>query len=183
MSASDTTAVMAADQVRADPPPAAEMRLEIVHQAGDWSGLGARDDRLRRTARALAGHPRGQAAAGATAGIALSCDRVVRELNRLYRGQDKPTNVLSFPFPAVKAPSDGVRYLGDLILGAETVRHEAAKVNIPPLQHLQHLVVHGLLHLIGFNHVTDAEARQMETIEAEVLATLGIANPYDDRVA
>jgi probable rRNA maturation factor len=183
MSASEPTAVMTADEVRADPPPVGDMMLEIVLQAGDWSGLGVGEGRLRRAARALARHPRGRAAVGTTAGIALSCDRIVRELNRLYRGQDKPTNVLSFPFPAVVGSSGGVRYLGDLILAAETVRNEAAEANIPPLHHVQHLVVHGLLHLIGFNHLTDAEARQMETIEAEVLATLGIANPYDDHIA
>jgi probable rRNA maturation factor len=173
---------MASDAVKADSPPAADMTLEIVHQAGDWREFGGRDRRLRRAARALALHPRGRAAAGATATIALSCDRVVQELNRLYRGQDKSTNVLSFPFPTMMAPDRGVRYLGDLILAAETVRQEAAEANVPPLHHLQHLVVHGLLHLIGFNHTTDAEARQMEIIEAEVLATLGIANPYDDQV-
>jgi probable rRNA maturation factor len=183
MRASDPTPLMATDAVKADSPPAADMTLAIVHQAGDWRELGARDGRLRRAARELARHPRGRAAAGATATIALSCDQVVRELNRLYRGQDKPTNVLSFPFPTMMAPDGGVRYLGDLILAAETVREEAAEANIPPLHHLQHLVVHGLLHLIGFNHITDADARQMEMIEAEVLATLDIANPYDDHVA
>src|SRR5262249_37498196 len=130
------------------------MMLEIVHQAGDWSGFDALESSIRQAGRALARHPRGRAVAGASATIALSCDQTVRELNRSYRGQDNATNVLSFPHPLAMMPGGGIRYLGDLILAAETVRQEAIEANIPHLHHLQHLVVHGLLHLIDFNHVT-----------------------------
>ena len=69
-------------------------------------------------------------------------------------------------------------YLGDVVLAAETVVLEAAERGIAPTAHLQHLVVHGLLHLLGFDHDTDAEAERMEHLETEILATLGIANPY-----
>jgi probable rRNA maturation factor len=109
----------------------------------------------------------------------LADDRIVRELNAAYRGKDAQTNVLSFPFqpPPGGVPEDRP-YLGDVVLAAETVVLEAAERGIAPTAHLQHLVVHGLLHLLGFDHASDSEAERMEQLEAEILATLGIANPY-----
>jgi probable rRNA maturation factor len=107
----------------------------------------------------------------------LADDASLRALNRSYRGKDAATNVLSFPFQ----PAPGgcaVRHLGDVVLAAETVRKEAAEQGIPPAHHLQHLVVHGLLHLLGFDHDTDARAEAMERLEAQILVTLGIADPY-----
>ena len=110
--------------------------------------------------------------------------RMVRGLNATYRGKDAPTNVLSFPFqtPPGGVPEDAP-YLGDVMLAAETIGREAAEGGIAPTAHLQHLVVHGLLHLLGFDHTTDVEAEQMERIEVEILATLGIADPYAEPLA
>ena len=68
--------------------------------------------------------------------------------------------------------------MGDVVLAAETVRHEVADRGIEPRHHLQHLVVHGLLHLLGYDHQTEAAAEEMEGLEAEILATLGVADPY-----
>jgi probable rRNA maturation factor len=100
----------------------------------------------------------------------------VRRLNRTYRGKDAPTNVLSFPSRG-PAPDDGA-YLGDVVLAAETVRQEAVELGIEPGHHLQHLVVHGLLHLLGHDHQADAAAEEMERLEVEILATIGVADPY-----
>jgi probable rRNA maturation factor len=112
--------------------------------------------------------------------VVLASDAVVRRLNRTYRGKDRATNVLSFPFqrPPGAGPMEDGAYLGDVVLAAETVAGEAAERGIEPGHHLQHLVIHGLLHLLGRDHQTDAEAEAMERLEAEILGMIGIADPY-----
>jgi probable rRNA maturation factor len=107
----------------------------------------------------------------------LADDQFLRALNRTYRGKDAPTNVLSFPLRAGPGEYDG-EYLGDVALAAETISREAADHGIPVGHHFQHLVLHGVLHLIGFDHETNAQAALMERVEIEVLARLGIPNPY-----
>jgi probable rRNA maturation factor len=95
------------------------------------------------------------------------------------RGKDASTNVLSFPYqkqPGAAADDGG--YLGDVVLAAETVRQEAVASGVEPRHHLQHLVVHGLLHLLGYDHQADAAAEEMEGLETEILATIGVADPY-----
>ncbi len=108
----------------------------------------------------------------------LGDDALVRSLNATYRGKDKPTNVLSFPFQA-RARRREARHLGDVVLAAETIAREADEQDIPPVHHLQHLVVHGLLHLLGFEH-DDGRPRPKtwRRLEIEILATLGVADPY-----
>ncbi|MBN8532434.1 MAG: rRNA maturation RNase YbeY [Alphaproteobacteria bacterium] len=104
--------------------------------------------------------------------IALSGDRAVQHLNRDFRGKDKPTNVLSFP-------ADEPDYLGDVILAHGVVEREAKEQQKPFANHATHLVVHGVLHLLGYDHETDAEdAKKMESLEKRILAKLGIPNPY-----
>jgi probable rRNA maturation factor len=127
-------------------------------------------------AAAVARHP-ALTFAPASACVALSSAEAVRRLNRDYRHKDKATNVLSFPAPQHGAPGEP-RALGDVVLAAEVVRAEAENAGIAPRHHFQHLVVHGLLHLIGYDHEQDAEAAIMEGLETEVLRTLGIADPY-----
>ncbi|MGL4753403.1 MAG: rRNA maturation RNase YbeY [Aeromonadaceae bacterium] len=100
------------------------------------------------------------------------------ELNLTYRGKDKPTNVLSFPFecpPGVELP-----LLGDLVICRQVVEQEAQEQNKPLLAHWAHMVVHGSLHLLGYDHIEDDEAEEMEALEIEFLAALGYANPYQD---
>jgi probable rRNA maturation factor len=112
--------------------------------------------------------------------VVLADDAFVRRLNRDYRGRDEATNVLSFPADdddAVKALT-GPLLLGDIVLAFETVSGEAAARGLALDDHLSHLVVHGALHLLGYDHESTAEAGAMEGLETRVLAGLGIADPY-----
>ncbi|WP_417617422.1 rRNA maturation RNase YbeY [Oceanisphaera sp.] len=101
-----------------------------------------------------------------------------RELNYDYRGQDKPTNVLSFPFEA--PPGIALPLLGDLVICRQVVEREANEQHKPLEAHWAHMVVHGCLHLLGFDHIKDDEAEIMEAREIAILATLGMDNPYLD---
>jgi probable rRNA maturation factor len=103
-----------------------------------------------------------------------------RKLNAHYRGKDKPTNVLSFPaaMPAVTASSDEPQPLGDLVICSKVVSHEAREQRKKLRAHWAHLVVHGSLHLIGYDHERPADARRMERREVAVLKRLGFSNPY-----
>lgn len=109
--------------------------------------------------------------------ILLTDDAEVRRLNRDFRGQDKPTNVLSFP--SGLAPGLGAAdMLGDIVLAFETVAGEAVRDGKTLDAHLRHLVVHGMLHLLGYDHETDEDAAVMEEREVAILAGMGIADPY-----
>ncbi|MEO3427745.1 rRNA maturation RNase YbeY [Pelagibius sp. CAU 1746] len=116
-------------------------------------------------------------------------DAAQRILNRDWRGKDRPTNVLSFPnmdeAPAARAAgTDGPpRLLGDVVLARETVLGEAAEQGKSPADHVTHLLVHGLLHLLGHDHETAAEAEAMEALEREILGALDIADPYAPQTA
>jgi probable rRNA maturation factor len=154
------------------------LSLDILHEAGDWSRLGERDTLIADAGRALASDARFAARPPAEACVALSDDETVRTLNAQFRGKDKPTNVLSFPAPERFGAAGPRALLGDIVLAQETLEREAADQGVTAAHHLQHLVVHGLLHLLGFDHETDADADEMEGIEIEVLASLGIPNPY-----
>lgn len=106
--------------------------------------------------------------------IALESDAAVRRLNRTYRDQDKPTNVLSFP-----AAPDDTHFLGDIALARQTVLRECREQGKRPADHLTHLVMHGTLHLLGYDHeLGERQARQMEKLETRLLAAMGIADPY-----
>lgn len=99
-------------------------------------------------------------------------------LNRDYRGQDKPTNVLSFPFAA--PPGIELPLLGDLVVCRQVVEQEASAQRKPLMDHWAHMIIHGCLHLLGFDHIKDDEAQIMEAKEVVLLAQLGINNPYQD---
>jgi len=110
--------------------------------------------------------------------IALSSDREIQLLNARYRNQDKPTNVLAFPNGMMLAEADGHVFLGDVVIAYETLMNEAASEGKNPRHHLAHLVVHGVLHLFGYDHETDAEAEQMEHVERAILRSLNVPDPY-----
>ena len=105
--------------------------------------------------------------------LALMDDAAIQILNRDYRGKDKPTNVLSFPSGG-PAPM-----LGDIALALETVTREAGEKNISLADHTAHLIIHGFLHLQGYDHVAEAEASVMEALEIAALTDLNIDNPYE----
>jgi probable rRNA maturation factor len=110
--------------------------------------------------------------------ILLTDDQKMRALNRTWRGKDAPTNVLSFP--ASDDPTEP-GLLGDVALAYETTLDEAQSIGIAVSDHAAHLVVHGVLHLLGFDHMEEDEAEQMEALERQALASLGIADPYAER--
>jgi probable rRNA maturation factor len=120
------------------------------------------------------------------ASLLFADDAEVHELNREWRGKDKPTNVLSFPMlereDLLSLPAEGPpELLGDLALALETCAREASEKGISLEHHTAHLIIHGLLHLAGYDHeISPQDARQMESLEIKALALMGIADPYGD---
>jgi probable rRNA maturation factor len=117
--------------------------------------------------------------------IRFADDEEVRTLNRQYRGKDKPTNVLSFPMvqpdliETLANSDDGEILLGDIILACETCLREAGERGVSVEAHATHLIVHGTLHLLGYDHVQNDEADHMESLEREIMAQLGLHDPYE----
>ena len=144
-------------------------RVEVEVEADLWRTLPDAEALVRTAAEAALSQE------GALA-VLLTDDAAVRELNRRWRGKDAATNVLSFPAAATAAP-----WLGDVALAYETCAREAAEQGKPLGAHVTHLVAHGVLHLLGWDHQTDAEAEEMESLERQILARLGVADPYRDR--
>lgn len=163
-----------------EPPSRLWLTLERVDDDGDWTTFGPVDDLIETVGRLLADEPCLADFLPATAAVALSSNAAVQRLNAAYRGKDAPTNVLSFPAPS-SAPgvtAEGPRELGDVVLALETLISEAEASGIPREHHFQHLLIHGVLHLMGFDHESEAEAERMEALETMLLARLGIADPY-----
>jgi probable rRNA maturation factor len=121
----------------------------------------------------------GAAGPAAEVAVLLCDDAAIGALNAQWRGREEPTNVLSFPAPSDAAVSEsGAVHLGDIAIACETVIREAREQGLTVSQHLAHLAVHGFLHLLGYDHQTDNEAELMEALEREILAGLGISDPY-----
>ena len=125
---------------------------------------------------------RSEAPAASVVDIMLADDKTQQALNRTWRGQDAPTNVLAFPAadPAAPRPDGAPLLLGDVVLAYETTAREAAEQQKPLADHLRHLVVHGVLHLLGHDHLEPADAAVMEAREIGLLTELGVPNPYRD---
>ncbi|QKG70264.1 rRNA maturation RNase YbeY [Erythrobacter mangrovi] len=147
----------------------------------DWAGLADRVAGAAAEVEPTLGNPR------LSASLLFTSDGEVHALNREWRGKDKPTNVLSFPMLErgeleALAPHGPPEMLGDLALAYETCTREAEEKGVMLADHAAHLIVHGLLHLAGHDHVdSDEQAEAMEALEIEALAKLGIADPYGDR--
>jgi probable rRNA maturation factor len=157
------------------PPPAGAARallVDVVREARDWAPPA-------REIRTWASAALGRRAAGAELAVRVVKPAESKRLNARFRGRDKATNVLSFPVPQLPgALGRAPRPLGDLVICASVVREEARQQHKAIKAHWAHLVVHGALHLVGYDHEQDAEARRMERREVTVLKRFGIPNPY-----
>lgn len=115
--------------------------------------------------------------------LLLVDDTAIQELNLEYRGKNKPTNVLSFPAEDFfSGEIDRPLLLGDIVMAYDTMAREAEEAGKPLRDHMAHLVIHGLLHLVGFDHEEETEAEEMEALEVRMLEELGITNPYQETV-
>lgn len=154
-------------------PPALQIAVQIADPA--WRRLGSKtSEHIRRAAgAALTRGMRGKMG-GEGLTVLLTSDHRVQILNRKFRGKDKPTNVLSFP-----AREEG--YLGDIAIAYGVTAREAEAAGLTLTDHLLHLTVHGVLHLLGYDHERSQDAEIMEALEADILADMDIANPYTRR--
>lgn len=142
-----------------------------------WSKVPGLRALARRAARGALTHM--AAAKPAAIAIRFAGDEEIAALNRRWRGRSKPTNVLSFPAAKPPAePANQPRPLGDIVLAFGVVAREAQEQGKPIAAHTAHLIVHGVLHLLGFDHDTATKARRMETAEVAILAEMGYGNPY-----
>ncbi len=152
------------------------LEIAVIVNDEQWpDGLEARAETA--VLAALAG-ARAKVTGAAEVSILLTNDAEQHELNRQWRGKDSATNVLSFPQIEPFGPVTGL--LGDISLARETLEREAAEQGVAFEAHFTHLVVHGFLHILGYDHMTDAEAAEMEGLETVILHGLGIEDPYAD---
>jgi probable rRNA maturation factor len=156
---------------------------EVLVTAGCWQAEAGAEATIQR-AIAAAAEIADADVGEAELAVMLTDDSGIRTLNSNWRGIDKPTNVLSFPAlqpTGPGGPDDAPRMLGDIAIAYETTRREADDEQKPFDHHLSHLAVHGFLHLIGYDHENDEDAEDMESLETEILAQLGIPDPYAER--
>lgn len=152
-----------------------ELTIEIGRSAKGWDAVLPDVEAILNRAAIAAWSAAGSGTAELS--IQLTDDAEIRTLNRDYRGKDKPTNVLSFP-AGDEGAAGRVRLLGDIVLAQETIEREATAQAKTLADHLSHLTIHGVLHLLGHDHETETQATAMEALETEILRGLGIADPY-----
>ena len=165
----------------AEPPTdQPEVEIDLTIEAGAWEDEELLLDLAGKAVSAALAELDPDGAEASELSIVLTDDAHIRELNRHWRGKDKATNVLSFPAfdmaPGYPVPP----VLGDIVVAHETVVREAVLEMKPFDHHFTHLVVHGFLHLLGYDHETDDEAEMMESLERRILARLSIPDPYGD---
>jgi probable rRNA maturation factor len=164
------------------PPRRRAPSVDVVIESARWQKAPRTASVVRRAIEAASP----ARARNAELSVILTSDRAVRSLNRRWRGRDKSTNVLSFPTPAPvgKRPWRGApRHLGDIVLAYETVAREARAEGKPLDHHIAHLALHGFLHLLGYDHESHGQAEAMERRERQILARLGVPDPYAERDA
>jgi probable rRNA maturation factor len=150
------------------------LQIDIQTQSPLWDAQPLAAQTVREAIGAAAS---ALSTAGGEVSIVLTNDSVIRDLNRGWRGIDRPTNVLSFPASGQTASGDA-RLLGDIVIAYETLESECDDENRIFLHHLAHLAVHGFLHLIGYDHQTDAQAEEMEGLESKIMMHLNLPDPY-----
>jgi len=159
------------------PPEAVE--IDVLAESPLWSALPDAESVVVGAALAALAAVSEEVPAPAEMSVTLTDDARIRVLNREWRHIDKPTNVLSFPAPDLPEDAAGApQPLGDVIVAYETLKREAELDGKPVAHHLSHLVVHGTLHLLGYDHIEDHEAEEMEGLERRILDGLGIDDPY-----
>jgi len=151
------------------------LSIETSIDCENWSSLGDLDTLVEQCLTEALAETDEPVRDGAEVSLLFCDDARIRVLNAQFRGLDKPTNVLSFPGPE---PIETAHVLGDIAIAYETVAREAEEQGKPLRHHLCHMIVHGFLHLLGYDHQTDEEAEAMEADEARVLQRMGIADPY-----
>jgi len=154
------------------PAARAKLKIDVLVDSDLWQEPGKARSLVRR---AVAQAAATASTTGTELAIVLTDDSAIRQLNRLWRGIDTATNVLSFPS---KQTADEPVHLGDIVLAHQTIAREARAEGKPFAHHLAHLVVHGFLHLIGYDHDKDADAESMEQTERKILRRLNIPDPY-----
>lgn len=159
---------------------ALRLEIDVSVESDHWSVISDPEALAIAAVMAAARHAGMALKPGAEVSVLLTDNAQVRELNRIWRQQDKPTNVLSFPATSV-AGLEKAPMLGDIVVAGETVADEALAEGKTVSDHLSHLLVHGFLHLLGHDHLTDAQAEIMENLERKILASLSIADPYADK--
>jgi probable rRNA maturation factor len=152
--------------------------VDIAVEAGAWPPTRALRSLVRKAVDAALRQAGVDAGTGSELSVVFSDDAHIRRLNAGWRGKNKPTNVLSFPAFPVKPGEKLPPMLGDIVLAAETVAREAVVEGKPLDHHITHLVVHGVLHLLGHDHEDEADAESMEALERAALARLAIPDPY-----
>ncbi len=158
-----------------DPASSRDIVIEFAVESPLWETFGEAEDLARHAVGAALAHVDTDIRPGAELSLLFCDDATIQDLNRRWRGQDKPTNVLSFPSGAAIGEALS---LGDIAIAYETMAHEATQEGKSLAAHFLHLTVHGLLHLLGYDHETDDEAERMEEIERRILADLGVDDPY-----
>ena|SRR5579864_9342561 len=162
------------------------LTVDVLVESAQWEALPTAEA-IIRAAMAVAAKARptqisGAQISGAEVSVLLCDDAAIAALNARWRGREGPTNVLSFPVPRDEPDSrssDRPTPLGDIAIAYETVAREAADHGKPLPHHLAHLAVHGFLHLLGYDHELEGEAERMERLERDILAEIGIPDPYD----
>lgn len=169
----------------ADMDPGDVADREVLVEASAWRAAPFATDEAERTVAEAGDAAAAEIGLGDGVGwaVLLTDDEALRRLNHDHRGKDAPTNVLSFPTFDGSEPLDA-GHIGDVAIAFETIVREAEAFARPPAAHLAHMVVHGVAHLAGFDHQSDAEADIMEAMEARALARMRLPNPYlEERVA
>lgn len=168
----------AADRSNAPPAGALPVAIDVMVEAGDWPAETELEALVEDAVGAALAETGVDTADGTELSLVFSNDAHVRILNAGWRGKDKPTNVLSFPAFPFRRGGALPPMLGDIVLAAETVKREAALEGKAIRHHITHLVIHGFLHLLGYDHETEEDAEEMEAVERAVLARLAIPDPY-----
>lgn len=156
-----------------------DIPIDVAIDSDLWKKHPDAEDAIRR---AIAEATRALAAMRGDIAVVLTDDAAIRALNKRWRGQDKATNVLSFPAQAIPGGGEGA-HLGDIVIAFQTTAGEAEREGKPFAHHLAHLAVHGYLHLLGHDHESDSKADAMERLEAEILARIGVPDPYSGEAA